>query len=100
MQSFHSLNLATRLAAVFGAIIAIFVAAVAVALFNTARLADAEHWNTHTHKVLKLAQENLTAMVNMETGARGFLMAGTDNFLEPWAGGRRSSRNHGARPSN
>ncbi len=88
MQSFHSLNLATRLATVFGAIIAIFVAAVAVALVSTARLADAEHWNTHTHKVLKLAQENLTAMVNMETGARGFLMAGTDNFLEPWTGGQ------------
>jgi methyl-accepting chemotaxis protein len=88
MQSFHSLNLATRLATVFGAIITIFVAAVGVALFNTARLADAEHWNTHTHKVMKLAQENLTAMVNMETGARGFLLAGTDNFLEPWNGGQ------------
>ncbi len=88
MQSFHNLNLATRLAVVFGAIITIFVAAVAVALFNTAKLAEAERWNTHTHKVLKLGQENLTAMVNMETGVRGFLLAGNDAFLEPWIKGQ------------
>ena len=90
MQSFHRLQLATRLSLVFGTIITIFVAAVVVALFNTARLAETERWNTHTHKVLNLAQDNLGAMVNMETGARGFMLAGSDGFLGPWTEGQAS----------
>jgi methyl-accepting chemotaxis protein len=80
--------LSTRLIFVFGTIVAIFAVAVAVALFQTSRLAETERWNTHTHKVLKLAQENLAAMVDMETGARGFLLAGAEQFLEPWKKGK------------
>jgi methyl-accepting chemotaxis protein len=61
-----------------------------VALYSTRQLAEAERWNTHTYKVMNLSQDNLAAMINMETGARGFLLAGQDNFLEPWAAGQAS----------
>ncbi len=85
---FNRMKLATRFSTVFGAILAIFVIVVAVAGYSARQLAEAERWNTHTHKVMNLAQDNLASMINMETGARGFLLAGQDAFLEPWTGGQ------------
>ncbi|MFZ5548943.1 MAG: methyl-accepting chemotaxis protein [Pseudomonadota bacterium] len=90
MQAFNNMKLGKRLAVVFSTIIAIFVLVVAVALFSTRSLAEADRWNTHTYKVLSLGEETLSAMVNMETGARGFLLAGEDAFLAPWTEGQSS----------
>jgi methyl-accepting chemotaxis protein len=84
----HRMKLAARFTTVFGAILAIFVVVVAVALYGTRQLAEADRWYSHTHKVLNQAQDNLESMINMETGARGFLLAGQDQFLEPWRGGQ------------
>ncbi len=91
-DAFNRMKLATRFSTVFGAILAIFVVVVAVAGYSSRQLAEAERWNTHTHKVMNLAQDNLAAMINMETGARGFLLAGQDAFLEPWNGGQAGFR--------
>jgi methyl-accepting chemotaxis protein len=88
MQAFNNMKLGKRLAVVFSSIIAIFVIVVAVALFSTRSLAEADRWNTHTYKVLSLGEQTLSAMVNMETGARGFLLAGEDAFLAPWTEGQ------------
>jgi methyl-accepting chemotaxis protein len=87
MSSFNQLRLSRRLSMVFGAIIAIFVIVVAVAFFSTRSLAEADRWNTHTYKVLGLGDQTLSGMVNMETGVRGFLLAGDEAFLEPWKAG-------------
>jgi methyl-accepting chemotaxis protein len=88
MQAFNNMKLGKRLAVVFSSIIAIFVLVVAVAFFSTRSLAEADRWNTHTYKVLALGEQTLSAMVNMETGARGFLLAGEDGFLAPWTEGQ------------
>ncbi len=88
IHAFNQLKLAPRLFSVFGAILLIFTLVVCVALYNTRQLAEAERWNTHTHKVMNLAQDNLAAMINMETGARGFMLAARDAFLEPWVAGQ------------
>ena len=88
METFNSMKLGKRLAVVFASIIGIFVLAVAVVFFSARSLAEAERWNTHTYKVLSLGDETLAAMVNMETGARGFLLAGADGFLAPWSQGQ------------
>ena len=88
IHAFHQMKLAARLFSVFGAILLIFTLVVGVALHNTRQLAEAERWNTHTHKVMNLAQDNLASMINMETGARGFMLSGQDAFLEPWVAGQ------------
>ena len=41
-------------------------------------------WTTHTHEVLALLDQAVIGMVNQETGLRAFLLAGEDNFLEPY----------------
>jgi len=47
-----------------------------------------EQWVEHTHQVIKLADEALAGLVNMETGYRGFLVTGEDEFLEPYNAGK------------
>jgi methyl-accepting chemotaxis protein len=54
------------------------------------RLKEAEKWNVHTYKVLATGDDMLKAMINMETGARGFLLAGDQKFLAPYTEGKKS----------
>ncbi|WP_157443024.1 CHASE3 domain-containing protein [Colwellia piezophila] len=47
----------------------------------------------HTYKVLARASEIEAAAVDMETGMRGFLLAGQEQFLDPYKGGDERFRN-------
>jgi len=51
-------------------------------LLNTNKMVD------HTHVVIAEAEKIQAAAVDMETGARGFLLAGEDQFLAPYIGGQ------------
>ena len=83
-MNFSHWLLARRLGLAFGGVIAIFLAVLAVAMISQSRLQEAERWNAHTSKVLMAADQVLLGMVNMETGTRGFALAGEEQFLEPW----------------
>lgn len=50
---------------------------------------DAMKWVDHTHNVIQTAGNILAAAVDMETGMRGFLLAGKENFLEPFVAGEK-----------
>ncbi len=45
-------------------------------------------WVGHTHEVLAAAQRLLAHAVDMETGMRGYLLAGKEGFLDPYKGGK------------
>ncbi len=90
MNSTSTWTVSRRLVIAFGAVIAIFLSVAAVALYSSSKLAEADRWNTHTYKVLGTAERMLLSMVNMETGTRGFLIAGEDRFLEPWTTGQKA----------
>ncbi len=83
----RSLTVSQRLLIAFGLVIAIFIAVATSALVTSRSLAEAESWNEHTYQVLDRSNTLLNSMVNMETGARGFLLSGDDKFLEPWTSG-------------
>lgn len=51
-------------------------------------LADSSAWVEHTYRVLGQASQILGSVVDIETGMRGFLLAGDDEFLEPYIGGQ------------
>ena len=55
---------------------------------NLTRLSETTMWVEHTQKVLTQAEQITRAAVDMETGLRGFLLAGQDNFLEPYVSGQ------------
>jgi methyl-accepting chemotaxis protein len=44
----------------------------------------------HTYKVIAMAQAIVASAVDMETGMRGYLLAGDDRFLEPFTNGKAS----------
>ncbi|WP_240906059.1 CHASE3 domain-containing protein, partial [Thiorhodococcus mannitoliphagus] len=45
-------------------------------------------WVDHTYEVMATAEAILAAAVDMETGMRGYLLAGRDAFLEPYNNGK------------
>ncbi len=60
---------------------------VAVAYFsfrNSEKFIETNEWVNHTHEVLDQFNQLLTATVDAETGVRGFIVTGNENFLEPY----------------
>jgi methyl-accepting chemotaxis protein len=56
-------------------------------------MSESNEWVTHTYKVIGKANDILAAVVDMETGMRGYLLAGKDEFLDPYIqGGYRFDR--------
>jgi methyl-accepting chemotaxis protein len=48
-----------------------------------------EEWVTHTYGVICQANDILSVAVDMETGMRGYLLAGQEDFLAPYTGGAK-----------
>lgn len=52
-------------------------------------LDESHKWTEHTHEVIKVGLNLTSAAVDMETGMRGFLLAGKESFLEPYKNGKK-----------
>ena len=57
---------------------------------NVTELKQLTAWVTHTYEVIATAESILASAVDMETGMRGFLLAGEEEFLEPYKGGKNT----------
>ncbi|GHN00804.1 hypothetical protein WSM22_22930 [Cytophagales bacterium WSM2-2] len=58
---------------------------VAVISFNNSeKFLDTNQWVNHTHEVLYEFDQILVSSVDAETGARGFVITGDENYLEPF----------------
>ncbi|HWH72166.1 MAG TPA: CHASE3 domain-containing protein, partial [Candidatus Sulfotelmatobacter sp.] len=51
---------------------------------NRLATAESERWEDHTHLAIQQFEELLSDLKDVETGQRGFLIAGTQNYLEPY----------------
>lgn len=60
-----------------------------VASDSLATVEDTTSWVKHTYKVISKAKEILASAMDMENGMRGFMLAGKDEFLDPFNGGKR-----------
>jgi methyl-accepting chemotaxis protein len=88
------LSINARLIGAFGLIVAILIALVTTATISQNRQVATQEMNIHTYKVMAEAKEMLTSLINMETGSRGYMIAGTEQFLEPFNGGRDEFTKH------
>ena len=86
-------NIGTKFGAAFVAIIAIFLGISSATFLSLKSIEEADAWNTHTYKVLGRASLLLSSVVNQETGVRGFLVSGDENFLEPYIAGDKTFQN-------
>ncbi|MCP4077007.1 MAG: methyl-accepting chemotaxis protein [Gammaproteobacteria bacterium] len=89
------MNLAKKLK--FGAkigggygLVIILMAIISIVVFlNVNSLVDSSMWVNHTYKVIRVAERVGGTMVDMETGQRGFMVTGEDEYLEPFTNGAK-----------
>ncbi len=71
------------------------LAVVAVVSFrNSEKFIDTNRWVNHTHEVINEFDLIMSYTVDMETGARGFVIAGNPAFLDPFREARVNLDNH------
>ena len=63
-----------------------------ISINATTSLTDTNKWVNHTHEVIGDANNILASAVNMETGMRGYLLAGKEGFLNPYTQGKEDFR--------
>ncbi|QFI36788.1 chemotaxis protein [Moritella marina ATCC 15381] len=83
-----NLKFTTKLYAGYGVILSLMVSITLVVLFSVKSLEENFNWVNHTHEVLAKASKVEAAAVDMETGMRGFLLAGEEQFLAPYKQGK------------
>ena len=59
-----------------------------IVYFSISILIETSKWVEHTHEVMGNAKSLEKYLVDMETGERGFLITGKEEFLEPYSQGR------------
>ena len=57
-------------------------------------LTNANHWDVHTYQVLLETSNAMRGLVNIQSGSRGFVQTGQEEFLEPYNLGRKEFSRH------
>lgn len=61
------------------------------AIYNIDKMNTTSKWVDHTRVVLAEASSIVASAVDMETGMRGYLLAGQEEFLDPYKGGEKKT---------
>jgi methyl-accepting chemotaxis protein len=85
---FNNFKIGTRLGGAFGLVVIILISVIVTGYINLERFAKASDSTVHTYQVLEETTNLVGGLVNIETGQRGFLVAGKDEFLGPYTSGK------------
>ncbi|MCP4227982.1 MAG: HAMP domain-containing protein [Actinomycetia bacterium] len=88
------ITIGMKLMAGFPVVLAVFLAVGIMSYRNVGQLATNADQVAHTHAVLEEVDGVLLSLVNIETGMRGFVATGDEDFLEPYRGGVESLGAH------
>jgi len=75
-------------------ILGLMIIVTAIVYTNVNSLIQTFGWVDHTHEVIADAEKILASGVDMETGMRGYLLAGKEEFLTPYSNGREQFDEH------
>jgi methyl-accepting chemotaxis protein len=84
----RNLSIGKKLILGFSVILIIAISIMGLSWSNINKIEETNDWNVHTYDVLAQLEHVLVAMVNMETGQRGFALTGNDDSLEPYNAGK------------
>ncbi|MDE8559416.1 methyl-accepting chemotaxis protein [Pantoea vagans] len=84
---FKNLNVRTRLAISFGAIVIIMVVICGSFFIGLKIINSALKLNVHSYKVIDDMRLMSESVIDMETGVRGFAISGDDKMLQPFSDG-------------
>jgi signal transduction histidine kinase/CheY-like chemotaxis protein/HPt (histidine-containing phosphotransfer) domain-containing protein len=66
---------------------------------HKSRVLDSSRWIAHTHEVIAALESTQLLLVDAETGQRGFVITGREDYLEPYRGASTSIKEQIARLS-
>lgn len=84
MDAFRNFQLSTKISLGYALVVALMCAISIVTYIGVSSIIDATRWVNHTYEVIRTAESVSAAMVDMETGQRGFMVTGQDEYLEPY----------------
>ena len=84
------MKLSSKLFGGYVVVLAVMVIVSAVIFNSIHQIVDSSTLVNHTHKVIRTAESVGAAMLDMETGQRGFMIAGKDEFLGPFKAGQNT----------
>ncbi len=87
-MSLGKLSIGRKFGITFAALVLISVVMSVVSFISLREIKEQDGWTSHTYNVLGHANAMLAAVVDQETGMRGFLVSGDEGFLEPYTGGQ------------
>ncbi len=90
MSWFSNLQIGRKLLVSFAALILVIGAINATTYGALSTIQTSNGWTTHTYKVIQTVNVVMAAMVDQETGVRGYLVSGDQAFLEPYRSGQRT----------
>src|SRR5258705_3238083 len=79
---FANLPISRKLMAAFAAVIAVIFVSSAIIYDRLRVIEDAKNWRVHTTDVLDTLHDAMDAMLQQETGMRGYVFTGDKTFLE------------------
>ncbi len=86
---FKKMSIKAKIIAASCITLALMVVVGIIGVRTTKTLTESSKWVAHTYEVIAEANEILAAAVDMETGMRGYLLAGKEEFLAPYSGGQK-----------
>ena len=88
MRFFNDLSMPRKLALCLGILLAMTLCVNFVIYTKQNEVRDTTAINEHTYKVIAASNKLVEAMVNQETGFRGFLLTGNSDYLTPYSQGQ------------
>ena len=90
MSVVANLSIVRKLLLTFGVVLSVVLTASLINYNKFSFIETSNGWTAHTHLVLDQSNRIAQAMVDQETGIRGFLLAENETFLAPYKSGKAS----------
>jgi methyl-accepting chemotaxis protein len=90
MNVFSNMKIAKKISAGYGVILTLMAVISLVVYLSISSIIEASRWVNHTYEVIRIAKTVGAAMVDMETGQRGFMIVGKDEYLVPFNNGNKT----------
>ncbi len=87
MQLLNNMRTIVKMICAFALVIAISIIVNVLSWSSLSFQQTANGWTVHTYQVLQGVDRIVAAMVDRETGVRGYLLAGNEDFLAPYKAG-------------
>jgi len=90
MFSYKNFKLGVKLGLGYGVILILMVIVSVVGYNGIKSLILTTKWVNHTHEVIRVGETVSGSMVDMETGLRGYMVTGDENYLAPYYSGNKN----------